>query len=135
MTCSRARAINKLLVDGKIDLFKSKDGLLYRPKAPSKAASISGDQEEKIVFTIIEKAGNLGSWIRDIRGQSNLGQTQLTKVLKTLEGRKLIKVVKTVNATKKKVYMLYNLEPDHSVTGGAWYSEQVEGGHPPVYIE
>ena len=124
MTCSRARAINKLLVDGKIDLFKSKDGLLYRPKAPSKAASISGDQEEKIVFTIIEKAGNLGSWIRDIRGQSNLGQTQLTKVLKALESRKLIKVVKTVNATKKKVYMLYNLEPDHSVTGGAWYSEQ-----------
>ena len=124
MTCSRARAINKLLVDGKIDLFKSKDGLLYRPKAPSKAATISGDQEEKIVFTIIEKAGNLGSWIRDIRGQSNLGQTQLTKVLKALESRKLIKVVKTVNATKKKVYMLYNLEPDHSVTGGAWYSEQ-----------
>ena len=27
-------------------------------------------------------------------------------------------------ATKKKVYMLYNLEPDRSVTGGAWYSDQ-----------
>ena len=36
---------------------------------------------------------------------------------------KLIKSVKTVNATKKKVYMLYNLEPDHSVTGGAWYTD------------
>jgi len=120
----RAQAINKLLVDAKIDLFKSKEGLLYKLKAPSKAASISGDQEEKIVYSIIEKAGNMGSWIRDIRGQSNLGQTQLNKVLKTLEGKRLIKVVKTVNATKKKVYMLYNLEPDHSVTGGAWYSEQ-----------
>merc|ERR1719309_96660 len=120
----RAQAINKLLVETRIDLFKSKEGLLYRLKAPSKTATITGDQEEKIVFTIIEKAGNLGSWIRDIRSQSNLGQTQLNKVLKTLEGKKLIKVVKTVNATKKKVYMLYNLEPDHSVTGGAWYSEQ-----------
>jgi len=29
-----------------------------------------------------------------------------------------------VNATKKRVYMLYNLEPDRSVTGGAWYSDQ-----------
>lgn len=27
-------------------------------------------------------------------------------------------------ASKKKVYMLYNLEPDRSVTGGAWYSDQ-----------
>jgi len=120
----RAQAINQLLKEAKIDLFKSKEGLLYKAKAPSKAASISGDQEEKIVYSIVEKAGNLGSWIRDIRGQSNLGQTQLTKVLKSLESKKLIKSVKTVNATKKKVYMLYNLEPDHSVTGGAWYNEQ-----------
>ena len=27
-------------------------------------------------------------------------------------------------ASKKKVYMLYNLEPDRSITGGAWYSGQ-----------
>ena len=100
---ARAQAINKLLVEEKIDLFKSSDGLLYRLKSPSKAASISGDQEEKIVFRIIENAGNLGSWIRDIRAKSNLGQTQLTKVLKSLEAKRLIKAVKSVNATKKKV--------------------------------
>lgn len=29
-----------------------------------------------------------------------------------------------VQASKKKVYMLYNLQPDRSVTGGAWYSDQ-----------
>eukprot|EP00092_Neocalanus_flemingeri_P024511 GFUD01026583.1.p1 GENE.GFUD01026583.1~~GFUD01026583.1.p1 ORF type:complete len:305 (+),score=90.50 GFUD01026583.1:85-999(+) len=121
---ARAQAINKLLVEEKIDLFKSSEGLLYRLKSPSKAATISGDQEEKIVFRIVESSGNLGSWIRDIRAKSNLGQTQLNKVLKSLEGKRLIKAVKSVNATKKKVYMLYNLEPDHSVTGGAWYSDQ-----------
>ena len=27
-------------------------------------------------------------------------------------------------ASKKKVYMLFELEPDRSVTGGAWYSDQ-----------
>lgn len=27
-------------------------------------------------------------------------------------------------ASKKKLYMLFNLEPDTSVTGGAWYSDQ-----------
>lgn len=29
-----------------------------------------------------------------------------------------------MQAGKRKVYMLYNLEPDSSVTGGAWYSDQ-----------
>jgi len=27
-------------------------------------------------------------------------------------------------ASKKKVYMLFHLQPDRSVTGGAWYSDQ-----------
>lgn len=29
-----------------------------------------------------------------------------------------------LQASRKKVYMLYNLEPDTSVTGGAWYTDQ-----------
>ena len=120
---ARAQVINKLLVAEQIDLFKGGEGLLYRRRDPSKAGAISGDQEEKIVFRIIENSGNVGAWIRDIRAKSNLGQTQLNKVLKSLETKRLIKSVKSVNATKKKVYMLFNLEPDQSVTGGAWYSE------------
>ena len=122
----RADAINQLLNSGKIDLFKSNEtgGLLYRVKNPSKAGGIRGDQEEYIVYKIIEEAGNKGTWIRDIRIKSNLIQLQLNKVLRTLENKKHIKVVKSVNATRKKVYMLYDLEPDRSVTGGAWYTEQ-----------
>ena len=80
-------------------------GLLYRLKSASASSSIKGDQEEKIVYKIIEDAGNKGSWIRDIRQKSNLVQTQLNRVLKALENKKLIKVVKSVNATRKKVYM------------------------------
>jgi len=120
----RAKCINKLLVAGKLDLFKSADGLLYKAKSPTQATNIRGDQEEKIVFKIVETAGNLGIWLRDIRYQSGLLQQQLNKVLKSLETKKLIKSVKCVNATKKKVYMLYHLEPDRSVTGGTWYSDQ-----------
>ncbi len=36
--------------------------------------------------------------------------------------KKLIKSITSVNASKKKVYMLFELEPDRSITGGAWYS-------------
>uniref|UniRef100_H2YJT6 DNA-directed RNA polymerase III subunit RPC6 n=1 Tax=Ciona savignyi TaxID=51511 RepID=H2YJT6_CIOSA len=50
--------------------------------------------------------------------------TEVNKILKNLESKKIIKAVKSVAAAKRKVYMLFNLQPDRSVTGGAWYSEQ-----------
>eukprot|EP00096_Caligus_rogercresseyi_P016465 TRINITY_DN9135_c0_g1_i1.p1 TRINITY_DN9135_c0_g1~~TRINITY_DN9135_c0_g1_i1.p1 ORF type:complete len:325 (-),score=83.13 TRINITY_DN9135_c0_g1_i1:7-939(-) len=126
----RAKAINDLLTNGKIVLLQSSQGIFFKVKEPESASSSQitsvkgGDAEEKIVFSIIEESGNKGTWIRDIRLKSNLMQTTLNKVLKSLETKKLIKAVKSVNATKKKVYMLYDLDPDVSVTGGAWYSNQ-----------
>lgn len=116
----RANAVNQLLGIGKIEICKQGLQLLYRIKHNNKAKG--SDDEEKIVYSIIEKAGNKGIWIRDIRFQSNLSQTQLNKVLKNMESQKLIKSVKSVTASKKKVYMLNEIEPDRSVTGGSWYS-------------
>lgn len=120
----RAQIINKLLSQGYFDLFKQGNSLLYRLKDPSKNVAKGADNEEKIVYTIIEEAGNKGIWIRDIRFKSNLMPTQLNKILKSLATKKFIKAVNSVAASKKKVYMLYNLEPDRSVTGGAWYQDQ-----------
>lgn len=121
----KAKIINNLLSQGYIDLFKQGGSLLYRLKDPSKSKTAKGaDNEEKIVYSIIEDAGNKGIWMRDIRFKSNLMPTQLNKILKNLETKKFIKAVKSVAASKKKVYMLYNLEPDRTVTGGAWYQDQ-----------
>lgn len=117
--------INKLITQGYLDIFESGGTLLYKLKDSSKAEKLKGaDNEEKVVYGIIEEAGNKGIWIRDIRFKSNLMPTQLNKILKLLEGKKMIKAVKSVAASKKKVYMLYNLEPDRSLTGGAWYCDQ-----------
>lgn len=121
----RADIINKLLSGGHLDLFNQGGSLSYRLKDPSKTKVVKGaDNEEKVVYTIIGEAGNKGIWIRDIRFKSNLAPTQLNKILKSLETKKYIKAVKSVAASKKKVYMLYSLEPDRSVTGGAWYQDQ-----------
>ena len=119
----KADIINKLLSRGYIVLFKQGGSLLYRIKDTGGSAK-GADNEEKIVYSIIEAAGNKGIWIRDIRFKSNLMLTQLNKILKNLETKKFIKAVKSVAASKKKVYMLYNLEPDRTVTGGAWYQDQ-----------
>ncbi len=87
-TRQRAEAVNELLNGGKIGLFQStgeEKGLLYRAVANSNSASGSGfkgDAEEKLVYRIVEEAGNKGTWIRDIRLKSNLVQTQLNKVKK-----------------------------------------------------
>ncbi|XP_037026321.1 probable DNA-directed RNA polymerase III subunit RPC6 [Bradysia coprophila] len=122
----RVNAVNKLIQQGQIEILKKNNSLLYRIKDPTKKSVVpkGADNEEKIVYSIIEEGGNKGIWIRDIRVKSNLIMTQLNKILKNLENKKLIKAVKSVNASKKKVYMLFNLEPDRSVTGGAWYQDQ-----------
>ncbi|XP_070935829.1 DNA-directed RNA polymerase III subunit RPC6 isoform X2 [Macaca nemestrina] len=110
---------------GQLDLLRSNTGLLYRIKDSQNAGKMKGsDNQEKLVYQIIEDAGNKGIWSRDIRYKSNLPLTEINKILKNLESKKLIKAVKSVAASKKKVYMLYNLQPDRSVTGGAWYSDQ-----------
>lgn len=121
----RAQIINKLLSQECLELYNNKQtGVLsYRLRDSTKIVK-GADNEEKIVYRIIEEAGNEGIWIRDIRFKSNLMHTQLKKVLKSLETKKFIKVVKSVAACKKKVYMLYNLEPHESVTGGPWHQDQ-----------
>ncbi|VVC91530.1 unnamed protein product [Leptidea sinapis] len=105
-------AINKLLQQGYFDLFNQGGTLIYKLKNKDSKQIIKGsDNEEKIVFGLIEEAANKGIWIRDIRNQSNLPITQLTKILKSLESKKIIKAVKSVN-------------PDRSISGGAWYQDQ-----------
>lgn len=121
----RVLAVNKLIQQEILDILKRGEALIYRLKDPAKKSSAPSDMdnEERIIYNIVEEGANTGIWIRDIRVKSNLIMTQLNKILKNLETRKLIKAVKSVNASKKKVYMLYNLEPDRSVTGGAWYQD------------
>jgi DNA-directed RNA polymerase III subunit RPC6 len=69
------------------------------------------DVSAKMVYQVIEKAGNMGIWTKDIRVQTNIQQQALNKIFKVLESRLLIKPVKSVTAKSKKLYMLYKLVP------------------------
>jgi DNA-directed RNA polymerase III subunit RPC6 len=125
----RLAALNRLLSLNKLDLLKSAQlGVVYRLKDPSKLdpnsllSNSNSDMDEKLVYAVIKESTNKGIWIRDISIKTNVKSTALNKALKSLESKKLIKSVQSVNANKKKVYMLFDLEPDRSITGGAWYS-------------
>lgn len=96
----RVEIINDLLAKGTLDLFNQGGKLVYKYKKSTPQVSGQGaDSEEKVVLRIIEEVGNKGIWMRDIRYQSNLLPTQLNKILKALENKKLIKAVKSVSVS------------------------------------
>jgi hypothetical protein len=90
--------------------------LLLSPCCSTKGLSA----EELLVYQVIKQAGNTGVWTRDLKVRTNLAQPQVTKMLKALEGKSLIKSVKNVNNPSRKLYMLFELEPSREITGGAW---------------
>lgn len=82
------------------------------------------DPDEKIVYMCIKGADNRGIWTKDLKTRTNLHQTVLNKVLKSLEvTKKLIKSVRNVKNPTRKVYMLIGLDPSTEITGGPWFSE------------
>lgn len=126
---AKMMAINALANEGKIQLCKRGPDLIFRVIDANTSDNHSMLQshselsfEEKLVLEAVKSAGNKGIWNREIRNQTKVSLNQMSKVLKNLETKKFIKAVKSVTASKKKLYMLYDLEPDKSVTGGAWYT-------------
>lgn len=57
----------------------------------------------------IERAGNKGIWTRDIKTHTNIPQQIVTKTLRLLETRRLVKSVKSISSKNKKLYMLFDL--------------------------
>lgn len=126
-------------------LYRLRDNTLGSSSSISTGSSAVTDQMERAVYQLVRESGNRGIWTRDIRQQTRASQTILNKTLKSLESKKIIKAVKSVHANKRKVrrrisyriyvfkleqtniflqvYMLYELTPDPTITGGTWYSD------------
>ena len=123
--------INELTAASRLVMSKSTSAtgrqqheLFYTLVSTDMAAKFQGlDASAKMVYQVIEKAGNQGCWTKDIRLQTSIQQNALSKLLKTLETRRLIKPVKSVTAKSKKLYMLAELQPSKELTGGVWYSD------------
>lgn len=113
--------LNKLLAQHKVQLLQKGNQLVYKLKDSSSASKYQGsDIEEKVIFEAIERAGNNGVPNRDLKNQCHMALPQINKILKCLEAKKLIKCV--TSSSRKKLFMLYDLEPSQTVTGGAFYS-------------
>lgn len=120
----RVSAINALFQQHRLLAFQQGPNLLYKEQLLEDAQKFKGLSDvDRLVYQVIKQAGTSGVWTKDMKVRTNLAQPQLTKILKVLEQRRLVKSVKNVNNPSRKVYMLYELEPSRELTGGAWYTE------------
>jgi DNA-directed RNA polymerase III subunit RPC6 len=121
-----AMIMNELIKETRITFSRSNISgeLFYQLVDEDVAAQLQGlDSAAITVYQVIEKAGNMGIWTRDIKNQTKIQPTALTRILKALETRRLVKPIKSVTAKTKKLYILFNLEPSKELTGGIWYSD------------
>lgn len=127
------KVINELTKQGRVKLFHQGNDLVYGFVSPEEAEKVRGlSGEHKMVLQEVERAGNMGIWTRDLKNKTSLPQPVVTKVLRLLETRKLVKSVKSISSKNKKLYMLFDTVPSREITGGPWYNEQ-EFDH--VFIE
>jgi DNA-directed RNA polymerase III subunit RPC6 len=129
-----APIITELAAESRILLSQGVSGggadLFYSLLSEKAAQQFYGlDTAHKMVYQVIERAGNNGIWTRDIKNQTNIQMQALNKIFKALESRQLIKRVKSVTQKLKSLYMLYDLTPSKELTGGVWYSNDLEFDH------
>mmetsp|Transcript_22354 Transcript_22354/g.48627 ORF Transcript_22354/g.48627 Transcript_22354/m.48627 type:complete len:342 (+) Transcript_22354:83-1108(+) len=123
-----APVINQFLADSRLTMSEGNHGgrkeLFYTLVSEDLATKFKGlDVSARMVYQVIEKAGNMGVWTKDIKKETNLQNQALNKIFKALESRRLIKQVKSIAAKAKKLFMLYELTPSTELTGGVWYSD------------
>lgn len=93
-------AINGLLRKSLLTISNVKGKQTYTAISRSEASLIGSlDTDETIIYQHIKEGGDRGIWTKSLKARSNLHQTVMTRVLKNLEQRQLVKVVKDVKVS------------------------------------
>lgn len=115
---------NALLADGRVNMLQGPQGIMWQAVSDEVQKQFAGlGQDQMLVYQLIKESGNVGIWQKNLTFKSNLATHVITKIIKTLETRKLIKAVKSIQARNRKVYMVYDMEPCKEVSGGNWYKD------------
>ncbi|ODV69990.1 34-kDa subunit of RNA polymerase III (C) [Hyphopichia burtonii NRRL Y-1933] len=105
-------------------LMKVGEELKFQVISLSEAKKITSmSDDEAMIYSYIEASGREGIWTKTIKAKTNLHQHIVVRCLKSLEGQRYIKSIKSVKHPTRKIYMLYNLQPSIEVTGGPWFTD------------
>ncbi|KAH7337740.1 RNA polymerase Rpc34 subunit-domain-containing protein [Rhizoctonia solani] len=118
-----ATAVNALLKKSLLKIMKDSRGVLSYKAVAKTDAKIVGlmDADESIVYKKIQEAKNEGIWTKHLKS-TELHQSIITRALKSLEKKGLVKSIKSVKHPTRKIYILANLQPSVEVSGGPWYN-------------
>lgn len=115
----RAKIINSLSGLGRLVLLQGANTILYKLISAEDAEKFTGlDHEGILIYRLVEQAGDRGVWIRELRVKSGLTQQVITKLIKMLMQKRLIKEIKSVQ-NNRKVYLKFDVEPSRDLIGGA----------------
>ncbi|KAI9802258.1 MAG: hypothetical protein M1825_002979 [Sarcosagium campestre] len=112
---------NTLIAEGTFKLLDRARFKLVPLEQSRILASLS--QDEALIYNNIEAAGREGIWTKIIKMRTNLHQSVVTRGIKSLESRGLIKSIKNVRFPARILYMLSSLTPSEDVTGGPWFTD------------
>lgn len=118
-------AVNSLMAEKQIQMFvdpqnrKDKVFVTLTEEQGERYKGIGGN--EIIILRLIESASDRGLWLKKIKQRTKIPHSDITKILKSLLKKKLIKEVRTKKGRNRKVYMGYDIKPSTDMFGGIWY--------------
>ena len=76
----RAQALNALLQNRLIQVFKQDDFIVYKQQTKEESVRFKGlSSEDMLLYQVIKNAGNMGIWTKDMKRETNLQHHRLTK--------------------------------------------------------
>ena len=79
--------------------------------------------EEALVLMHVRESGNVGIWNQDLKRKTDLSTAKVNSSLKSLELKKLVKTVKSVQHKKRMMWMLSELQPSEETAGNSIMQE------------
>jgi DNA-directed RNA polymerase III subunit RPC6 len=99
-------------------------GVVFIPIAEELASRFQDlSDEHRAVYKLVSDAASQGIWAKDLASKSKIPAGTLARLTKTLEHRKLIKQITPAQYRSRKVWMLFELEPNTELSGGSWYKD------------
>ncbi|SPO02502.1 related to RPC34 - DNA-directed RNA polymerase III, 34 KD subunit [Cephalotrichum gorgonifer] len=117
------------------------NGLAFKWREQSEAEKYKqcGDQEQAMVYSVIDDAGSDGIWSQTILRRLQMHENVFKAAMKHLIQKKLVSPFKSVEHPTKKMYIKASLRPSDKATGGPWFTDQnldeafIEALHAVIY--
>ena len=117
--------LSNLIESSRVYISEINGDVLFKYRTEREASKFRDLAPEEVhTYSLIVESGPNGMSTNEVKSKLGMNMTLLTKILKKLEKKSLIKSLKMVNMKNKKIWIGFDIEPSVEVTGGIWCSNQ-----------